>query len=75
MEELSELREFFDPDTVELMTWIRYTQAQQHRSAATLTKPQHTSNRPTSDWLVSADQLFLCLMPLISLCVCVSTCV
>lgn len=24
MEELSELREFYDPDTVELMTWIRY---------------------------------------------------
>ena len=25
MKEVSELREFYDPDTVELMNWIRYT--------------------------------------------------
>lgn len=30
MEELSELREFYDPDTVELMTWIRYTHIHPH---------------------------------------------
>lgn len=30
MEELSELREFYDPDTVELMTWIRYIHKHTH---------------------------------------------
>lgn len=30
MEEVSELREFYDPDTVELMTWIRYTRTHTH---------------------------------------------
>lgn len=71
MEELSELREFYDPDTVELMTWIRYT----HTS--TLTNPEHTSNRSKSDLLDSSDQVSLCLMSLISLrvCLCVYLCI
>ncbi|XP_010766851.1 probable C-mannosyltransferase DPY19L3 [Notothenia coriiceps] len=39
MEELSELREFYDPDTVELMTWIRYTHTNTHMQ--TRTNPEH----------------------------------
>ncbi|KAK1890921.1 putative C-mannosyltransferase DPY19L3 [Dissostichus eleginoides] len=83
MEELSELREFYDPDTVELMTWIRYTHT--NTQMHTRTNPEHATNRSKSDYLVSADQVSLCLMSLISqrvcvsawmcVCVCVCTCV
>lgn len=65
MEELSELREFYDPDTVELMTWIRYTHIHLHSII-------QSTHQIRLNYPLSSDQVSLCLMSLISLRVHVS---